>query len=205
MPDTATAFNGIIVRTKATDSKAFVQHVTDALAKINSKPVGQQLLAGISAEIGKLKFGYLVCVMPKASVKNSFGPLIRWRTYEKGSVTLTSDENNACNGVGSVSGIRWDPKSTDTPDGARPPWVGLAHELIHCYHNLRGTSHLLGQGTMSTEDMKKLDEMRVVGLRGYEMEPICENRIRREHGIALRKSYHGRCSKAEGAPDKSLF
>lgn len=205
MADTATPHNGIIIRTGANDSAGFPQMVLDALATINSKPVGASLLAGISAEIAKVKFGYLVCIMPKSSTKHSFGPLIRWRTYEQGSVTMSTSDANSCNGIGAPSVIKWDPKTTETPDGARPPWVALAHELIHCYHNLRGTSHLIATATSSTDDEKKLDEMRVVGLRGYEMEPICENRIRKEHGVALRVSYYGKCSKDEGRPDKTLF
>jgi len=200
MPDTATKWPGIIIRTKATDSKLFDGLVTTALAKIDSKPVGHLLLTTIAAEIAKAKWGYIVCIMPKPSVKNSFGPLIRWRTYEAGSVTKAASDQNAADGTGAVSAITWDPKNEDTPDGSRPPYIGLAHELIHCMYNLLGTSHLL-----AGEDGKKLDEMRVTGLRGYENQPISENRIRHEHGIAYRTSYDGRCSKAEGKPDKNAF
>jgi hypothetical protein len=200
MPDTNTKWAGLIIRTKATDSKLFVGLVTDALDKINSKPVGKALLDTIAAEVGKAKFGYTVCIMPKASIKNSFGPLIRWRTYEKGSVTVTGNEEAASNGTGAISSIKWDPKNEETPDGSRPPFIALAHELIHCMHNLLGTSHIIGG-----DDAKKLDEMRVTGLKGYEQEPISENRIRKEHGIAYRNSYSGKCSKEEGTPDKAAF
>lgn len=200
MPDTATAYAGIIIRTKASDSKLFVGKVQTALAKINSKPVGHQLLAAIVAEIGKVAFGYTVCIMPKGSVKNSFGPLIRWRTYERGAITKAASDQNAADGTGAVSSIKWDPQHTKTPDGTRPPFIALAHELIHCMYNLQGTSHLL-----AGEDGKKLDEMRVTGLKGYEGEVISENRIRQEHNIAYRNSYEGKCSRAEGAPDVSLF
>lgn len=200
MADTQTQWPGIIIRTKATDSKAFVGLVNAALTKIDSQPVGRALLAAIAAEIGKVKFGYTVCIQPKESVKNSFGPLIRWRTYEKGSVTKAASDQNAADGTGAVSSIKWDPKNCDTPDGSRPPFIGLAHELIHCMYNLQGTSHLL-----AGDDGKKLDEMRVTGLKGYEQEAISENRIRREHGVRYRCSYHGKCSFEEGAPDTSLF
>jgi len=47
--------------------------------------------------------------------------------------------------------------------------------------------------------------MRVTGLKGFEQEPISENRIRGEHGIAYRVSYHGKCSALEGAPDAALL
>lgn len=200
MPDTQTAYAGIIIRTKATDSKAFVQLVNTALAKIDSKPVGKALLAGIVAEQAKAKFGYTVCIMPKESVKHSFGPLIRWRSYEGGSVTKSGNDASSSDGTGAISSIKWDPKNTDTPDGSRPPFIALAHELIHCLYNLAGTSNLT-----NGDAGKKQDEMRVTGLKGFEQEPISENRIRGEHGIAYRVSYHGKCSALEGAPDAALL
>ncbi|MDT7953668.1 MAG: hypothetical protein RQ966_19375 [Acetobacteraceae bacterium] len=43
MTDTATDWQGVIIRTKATDSKKFVGLVTTALAKIASKPTGALL------------------------------------------------------------------------------------------------------------------------------------------------------------------
>jgi len=200
MPDTQTQWDGIIIRTKATDSNAFVGLVQAALNKIYSKPVGKNLIDAIVADAGKRKFGYTVCIMPKASRKNSFGPLIRWRTYEKGSVTRVGSEQAASDGTGAVSSIQWDPETKDTPDGARPPFIALAHELIHCMHNLKGTSHLIGG-----DDEKKRDEMMVTGLRGYEQEPISENRIRAEHNVVYRNSYHGKCSYADGSVDANAF
>lgn len=200
MPDTKTAWPGIIIRTSLADSKLFDGLVIEALNKIDSKPVGKQLLATITAEIAKEKYGYLVCIKPKKSIKDHLGPLIRWRTYDAGSVTKSASDQNASDGTGTVSGITWDPKNHETPDGSRPPYIGLSHELIHCMYNLLGTSQLI-----SGQDAITLDEMRVTGLRGYEQAPISENRIRREHGVALRVSYVGRCSKQDGSPNKDSF
>jgi Effector protein len=203
MPDTATDFDGIIIRTKNSDSKAFAGLVKAALAKLNSKPVGKALLDGIVAMAAKKKFGYTVCIMPKESVKKSFGPLIRWRNYQKGSVTKSASDSAASNpDEGTVSSIKWDPIHTKTPDGARPPFIGLAHELVHAYHNLKGDSTLIADDRFDgSEAATKNDEMRVVGLRGFEKEPISENRIRHEHGVAYRSSYDGKCSADEGSPD----
>ncbi len=199
MTDTATKWAGIIIRTKATDSKAFIGLVNAALDKINSKPVGKSLLDSIANEVGKVKFGYTVCIMPKNSVKKTFGPLIKWRVYEKGAVTKAASDQDASDGTGAVSSIKWDPKTPQTPDGARPPFIALAHELIHALHNLEGNSILSGV------DFKKKDEMRVTGLQGYEQEPISENRIRYEHGVAYRCSYHGICDALEGTPDTAAL
>jgi hypothetical protein len=115
-------------------------------------------------------------------------------------VTKAASDQNAADGTGAVSSISWDPKNEATPDGSRPPYIGLAHELIHSLYNLLGTSHLL-----AGEDGKTLDEMRVTGLKGYEGMAISENRIRKEHGITYRSSYSGPCSAADGKPDKAAF
>lgn len=81
MPDTPTAWAGIIVRTAGTDSKLFDGLVVAALAKIASKPVGNQLLTDIAAQVAKVKFGFTVCIKPKALIKQTFGPFIQWRVY----------------------------------------------------------------------------------------------------------------------------
>ncbi|MBL8896032.1 MAG: hypothetical protein JNM84_00310 [Planctomycetes bacterium] len=201
MTDTQTPYDGIIVRTKAGDSNKFDAKVIAALNTLYSKPVGRALLDAIVGMANKKKFGYTVCIMPKESVKKSFGPLIRWRTYEAGSVTRAASDAAASDAaLGAVSSIKWDPIHTKTPDGSRPPFVALAHELIHCYHNLRGTSTLTGG-----EQKKVEDEMRVTGLRGFEQEPISENRIRKEHNVAYRTSYFGKCSADEGSPDQDAL
>lgn len=202
MPDIETEWAGILIKTRDSDSKAFPGLVRTALGRINSRPVGRNLLDEIVSMIDTDAFRnrpYLVAIAPKPSVKNRFGPF-RWRTYEPGSTTRTGSDQKASDGTGSISLILWDPKATDTPDGARPPFIALAHELIHCMHNLKGTSHLL-----PGEDSKKTDEMMVTGLRGYEQQPISENRIRAEHGIAYRNSYYGQCSYEEGHVDESAF
>ncbi len=152
--------------------------------------------------------------MPKRSIKQStLLGRIRWRNYEPGSVTNASNEARASTpNHGSVSAIRWDPVHTSTPDGSRPPFIALAHELIHAWRNLCGNSYLsAGRGTLAAkftgggEATKNADEMKVVGLRGFEQEPITENRIRAEHGLPYRNSYTGRCSAAEGTPNAGLL
>jgi hypothetical protein len=222
----ATTFDGIVARTRdGADSNKFSRKVQEALDKINSKPVGQQLLNEIVSLAGQVKFaasranlGYAVGITPRASVKQStlFGN-IRWRNYQPGgSVTFAINEVNASTpGEGSVSVITWDPASNSTPDGSRPPFIGLAHELIHAWHNLGGGSLIsTSQGTMGEpfsgagggiEAAKNVDEMRVVGLQGWEKEPITENRIRAEHGLPYRNSYEGRCSAQDGTPDETLL
>ena len=48
-------------------------------------------------------------------------------------------EDNAKNGTGSASGVAWNSNIWDIPgEGRRPPYIGLAHELIHAWHNAYG-------------------------------------------------------------------
>jgi hypothetical protein len=218
MPDFKTPYAGIIIRTRdGVDSDKFPRMVRTALFMINSEPTGRRLLELIVARAGQAMFGnasaghlaYTVCIMPKKSIKHArLSGTIRWREYERGNVTLPSNEARASTpNQGTVSGIRWDPLHNSTPDGSRPPFIGLAHELIHAWRNLYGISYIrMGTGTLGTnfnnsEDATNVDEMKVVGLRGFEQELITENRIRKEHGLPYRTSYFGRCSAAEGAPD----
>jgi hypothetical protein len=83
--------------------------------------------------------------------------------------------------VGSPSSIRWNPNQFSTPDGHRPPFIGLAHELIHALRNLRGDTPVM------VED----DERDVTGLRLSQGNAITENAIRADHGIAPRTRYSG--------------
>jgi hypothetical protein len=83
--------------------------------------------------------------------------------------------------VGSPSSIRWNPNQYNTPDGHRPPFIGLAHELIHALRNLRG----------ETPEMVEDDEHDVTGLRRSQGNAITENAIRSDHGIAPRTRYSG--------------
>ncbi|TCK35255.1 NleD-like pathogen effector protein (putative zinc metallopeptidase) [Paraburkholderia sp. BL8N3] len=83
--------------------------------------------------------------------------------------------------IGSPSMIRWNPSKYDSPDGHRPPFIGLAHELIHAMRSLKGETAVYAEA----------DELAVTGLRPYPAGPITENAIRADHGIAPRSRYSG--------------
>jgi hypothetical protein len=84
-------------------------------------------------------------------------------------------------GIGSPSVVSWNPGKFNTPDGHRPPFIGLAHELVHALHNLEG----------NTSRVPDVDERRVTGLYPFEHRPITENSIRADHNIPARASYSG--------------
>lgn len=213
MVTTPTKWNGVVIKTRPGDSKAFPGQVHAALDEIASQPAGKQLLQEIGDHQGNDQFGYKVAIMPQASEKRQtfFG---RPRTYADGNVTKSaSDEKASTPGEGAASSVKWNPQQTVTPDGKRPPFIGLAHEMIHAHNNLKGESSLISKPSGSTAntgaqgpgkiaqqktslpaDPKIDDENKVVGLGQYADSaayPLTENTIRQEHGLAPRQTYSG--------------
>jgi hypothetical protein len=83
-------------------------------------------------------------------------------------------------GRGSVATINFsNAKRTLSSGLASPPFIALAHELIHALHGLKGEK----KGTTKEE------EERTVGIGDFGDEPISENKIRSEHGVVIRKVY----------------
>ena len=213
MVTTQTKWNGVVIKTRPGDSKAFTGQVHAALDEIASQPAGKQLLQEIGDHQSNDKFGYKVAIMPQASEKRQtlFG---RPRTYADGNVTRSaSDQKASTPGEGTVSSVKWNPQQTVTPDGKRPPFIGLAHEMIHAHNNLKGESSLISKPSSSTAGMgaqgpgetaqaktsrpadpKIEDENKVVGLGKYADSaayPLTENTIRQEHGLPPRQAYSG--------------
>jgi hypothetical protein len=194
--DTPTPWNGVVIRTKPGDSKSFVEQANQALGTIASKPVGAQLLNSIAQSGGQhggapASFGYKVCIQPADSTKTA-GLLGGTRKYQGSNVTrAASDDHASTPGRGSVSSVKWNPDQKETPDGRRPPFIGLAHELEHARRNLYGESHLTPPSVGPGESYRRVDEHKVVGLAPYAELPITENKIRAEHGIPPRTQYSG--------------
>lgn len=180
--DTPTRFDGIIVRLRsATESAMFPGIVSEALNTIYSKPVGKKLMDEIVGLASKKKFGYTVCIMRPANL--SFGDYDgKGPNWSSGSIAKRADETSACNGAGSVTAVTWNPNGIATPDGSRPAFIGLAHELIHALYNLKGEAY------SNTAD----EELRTVGIAPFaDAREITENKIRAEHNIPVRTAYSG--------------
>jgi hypothetical protein len=144
-----------------------------------------------------------------AAVPNNMGvldlDLERWLTYQRPlyqglSNNDKDDMKNAImvflstaggmpvvNGAGTNSRIYYDPRKNFNSMGVRPAYVGLAHELIHHYYNMRGSqiSHSEDSGHFSTV----LYEYMCVGLGPWAGSAINENRIRADAGVAARTQY----------------
>ena len=183
----ATSWKGVAIRVTPEADKLFVSQTKDALDKIASKPLGYELLDSISNKQFDMKFGYKVCIMPANSNKSNFKKTV----YTGSNVTKSSSDINASTpNVGSASSIKWNPVMTKTPDGDRPAYIGLAHELIHAKNNLDGNSKLINSDKNSGNIIKE-DEYQVVGLGIYKDNHITENKIRKEHDLPLRQVYSG--------------
>ena len=94
-------------------------------------------------------------------------------------------------GSSAVTAIKYNANMIDTPDGKRPSWIGLAHELIHAYYNLKGKGFPAGQTLMNVNGHVEQEEMATVGLGPGPHRSITENQIRKEANIPLRVTYGG--------------
>jgi hypothetical protein len=87
--------------------------------------------------------------------------------------------------AGTHARVNWNAANQSTL-GYRPPYIGLAHELVHALHNQRGNQ--AGYDTNTTTGV--LYEYLCVGLGPFAAEPISENTVRAgAAGIALRDRY----------------
>ncbi len=169
----------LIVRTDPDKNPTFHLTVLEQLALIASKPIGKKLLKGISEGKGAPTSGYKVAITRADNKVDNSTQDSKW---SGGNVCVRVNEAKAGNGQGTASAIKYNPNLMKTPDGERPPWVGLAHELCHALHNIEGVAKI--------RDVKEEEEM-TVGLGDYAADDsaIHENNIRKEHGIKKRKSY----------------
>lgn len=171
MTDYRTPYNGITVRCSE-EQLYYPGLVNRALETIASKRLGYSLLRSIVKRSDKQWFGYTVLILKPENILAS-----NWTNK-----AVRVHEGNACNRTGTGTVIHWNPNIISTPDGDRPPFIGLAHELIHAMQNLRGTALR----------NSREEEYATVGLEPYQLKrKRNENAIRHEHGIAARAQYSG--------------
>lgn len=95
-------------------------------------------------------------------------------------------------GSGAHNSVCWNPgkslsKLTTGRTVYRTPAIGLAHELVHAYHNALGTQ--LAWSEDATHETGPLFEFLCVGIGPFKGENPTENEIRDEHHIGLRPAY----------------
>jgi len=159
--------------------------VIEALGQINSKPVGAKLLKAIADS--KVKAGADGWKVRISRSNATIHVVIGQPGQEGGSKAAGADESKAKivdegtakSGAGTRAYCVWNPNIFNTPNGARPAFIGLAHELIHCYHMVTGTMK------HGYDDEEKF----TVGLDPHAAQEITENAIRREHTVPMRTQY----------------
>jgi hypothetical protein len=166
--------------------------VINHLNKIKSKPLGKQLLKRLTA-----------------AYQNSGGRISvtieepdRWHAQSEGGaldptkiVGKISRKSGSCSfepGEGSATKLTYNPDFIVIEDGKRvPSWITLAHELIHCLHNMEGTKYRELGGNLDEDSGSAEEEARTCGIGVYSDEQLSENSIRDEHKIPRRKTYGG--------------
>lgn len=89
--------------------------------------------------------------------------------------------------VGCHSRVYYDPRKNFNALGPRPAYIGLAHELIHHYYNMRGAQ--LSHSEDSAHFSTVLYEYMCVGLGPWAGAAISENTIRADAGFGARNRY----------------
>jgi len=155
---------------------------TEALKVIDGGPVGSRMLADIQNAPINAVGGYKCCIM-KLRGSGPAGDNDGTSSTEPcaHSNAVFQKEDDGVPGVGTASVVRWIPNQWQTPDGKRPPYIGLAHELVHAWNNALGTA---------VYDKSKNEKI-VTGLLASDNNPVTENAIRAEHKIEARLAYTG--------------
>lgn len=190
----------------------FVSTTKADLNKIITKPKGEALLRAISGSNKKVVIQYTGGSggNQAAPVNETITPDFRRRLEEQGGVSMTTllmNPNIVARGVevhegkkrfipnvGAAAIVKFKHHAKGFEgdgDPDRPSFIGLAHELVHVYHFVRGVcARSLSGGTTGNHGSAE-EEMYTIGVLGYaDVEPS-ENAIRGEWNMALRKSYSG--------------
>jgi hypothetical protein len=179
-----------------TDTEGFYDLCGAALNRIRARPIGKGLLKTIAAKclMSDLKLYINTCITSSTEPR-SWPCAYSYNAVDKKGTAFSMP------GTGSTSSIGWYP-SDEHPEGNRPAFIGLAHELIHGLYNLHGliirdpsdtsldAQYGMPGGTKSVSVGKAVDEARVTGLGRFANLPFTENAIRREHGVGDRLSYY---------------
>ena len=122
---------------------------------------------------------------------NTFpGPLAGQAAIDAQLILIAVLRNGLAGNAGTHATVRWSSASTQFTDTngvaqVRPPYIGLAHELVHAYHDIMGdqTGHDIGTPT------RALYEYLCIGLGDWAGVALSENAIRASGGMALRACY----------------
>ncbi|NNG03545.1 MAG: hypothetical protein HKM95_05520 [Inquilinus sp.] len=177
---------------KVIPSASFFDLVNVALNEIRAYPVGKALLKSLAAR------SLFTDDAIKVIIEHGVGGLSENPESSVDTVAKKVVQNPAkpiklryMAGKGSTCVVTFNPLRAKADNKYRPPFIGLAHELIHAYHDVHGAGYRRYGGTLGQDSGKAEEEMRTVGLQSYADEDFTENKIRKEHGLPARTSYSG--------------
>lgn len=164
----------------------FAATATEALDRLWAGETGRRLLEGIrdsGAATSKFTDNGIILIKHPQTKDTITGAMRPMTADEGGNRAVPVNEVLAKGGAGCASAVFFNPAVLVVPgQGARPPFIGLGHELIHALHNAMGTK----KGTV------ELEEHFTVGLGQWAMpDPtlITENRLRLDYNLPIRHRY----------------
>jgi Effector protein len=182
---------------------SFVLKTREALETIASKQVGSDLLSlltkrsqGTGTAAGK--------TIVIALGQGTLGAVKTVHLTQQTSIAEVNEilqahlagKNYRLPGTGSGSEVLYHPNAEHQYSSAigirTPPFVALAHELVHALHAISGEvikPYNWNNGSAVSSSGAILEEARTVGLGRYQNTRISENAVRREHGLLLRTYY----------------
>lgn len=181
-----------------------------ALDKINSKPIGADLLKILSQRhqgVGIRKKGLKVVIALGQGTligNSSLSLTYQSSTGAGGEIRQPAKPGSVIrlpgSGMGSV--VQYNPNIEHQYNAIgvmTPAFVALAHELIHAMHAISGDvtkAYSWKNATSGSSNGAILEEARTVGLGKYANSRITENAIRHEHHLTQRTYYSapGDCS-----------
>lgn len=185
----------VVMVSSALDCDSYISQVESALRELSTQPYGAALLQRISDQKNR---------------HSDWPYVVRIRSM---------NNDNKCERIldhqPSYSEVLWDASMQTSQDGFdRPPFIALAHELIHAYHfavgvNLCGDMEEAATVGLTEKwwvDPDQMDTKRSHFLHNHHdnspkgdhaVVRITENLIRHEHQVPLRLSYTGLFSLAQ--------
>lgn len=184
---------------------SFIHKTKEALNLISSRSIGKDLLSILSKRhqgVGTTRGKVVVIVLGMGTFNPANGPSSMGKTMAIPMGGTTNRQAPIAGtkirlpGTGANACVQYNPhiehQYTRAVSVRTPPFVALAHELIHALHFMSGDiakpySWTNGVGNSSCGAI--LEEARTVGLGRFRNTRISENAIRREQGLTLRTFY----------------
>lgn len=179
--------------------------VEKILRDLKLDPCGRQLLELLSAACKQksqkvvIAFGKNQCAPVNLNILFNNEQRLRPKLSEwmsnpnivQQGIDKSGDRPKFFGGSGSSALVLFDPDMPAGPDGERPNWIALGHELIHAYHYVTGTCARPLTGSTNADSGLSEEEMQTIGTGGYDGHIPSENWLRESAKFPKRTKYSG--------------